>query len=111
LERFVLRDYFTIAEWISVYTILCIAKRFCNFMPVPRDQKLFAHLGEAGTAVFAVQEVNQGRHDLISLFDVEYVFQQGGIVWPILVHPSVRSHHKTAEWRPNRPEASCVGLP
>jgi hypothetical protein len=37
--------------------ILCIAKRFWDLMPLRQNQKLFPHLGEAGTAVFAVQEV------------------------------------------------------
>ena len=50
--------------------ILCIAKRFWDLMPLRRDQKLFPHLGEAGTAVFAVQEVEYGGHDLTSLFDL-----------------------------------------
>ena len=33
-----------------------------------RNQKLFPHFDEAGTAVFAVQEVEYGGHDLASLF-------------------------------------------
>jgi hypothetical protein len=41
-------------------------------MPLRRDQKLFPHLGEAGTAVFAVQEVEYGGHDLTSLFDLHH---------------------------------------
>jgi hypothetical protein len=49
--------------------ILCIAKRLWNLM-LGRDQKLFPHLGEAGTAVFAVHEVEYGGHDLTSLFDL-----------------------------------------
>ena len=52
--------------------ILCIAKRFCDLMPLMRDQKLFPHLGETGTAVFAVQEVEYGGHDLTSLFDLHH---------------------------------------
>jgi hypothetical protein len=52
--------------------ILCIAKRFWDLMPLWRDQKLFPHLGEAGTAVFAVQEVEYGGHDLTSLFDLHH---------------------------------------
>jgi len=58
------RDYFTIAEWISVYMILYIAKLFWDLMPFRRDQKLPPHFGEAGTAVFAVKEVENGGHDL-----------------------------------------------
>ena len=44
-------------------------------MPVRRDQKLFPHLGEAGTAVFAVQEVEYGGHDLTPLFDLHHQLQ------------------------------------
>jgi hypothetical protein len=32
-------------------------------MVLRRDQKLFPHFGEAGTAVFAVEEVEYGGHD------------------------------------------------
>jgi hypothetical protein len=39
-------------------------------MPLRRNQKLFAHFGEAGTAVFAVEEVEYGRHDPTSLFEL-----------------------------------------
>ena len=53
VQRLVLRDYLADACFISANTILCIAKRFCNLMPLRRDQKLFPHLREAGTAVFA----------------------------------------------------------
>jgi hypothetical protein len=52
--------------------ILCLAKHFWDLMPLRRDQKLFPHLGEAGTAVFAVQEVEYGGHDLTSLFDLHH---------------------------------------
>jgi hypothetical protein len=55
VQRFVLRDCLTAACQISAN--LCIAKRFWDLMPPRRDQKLFPHLGEAGTAVFAVQDV------------------------------------------------------
>ena len=34
-----------------------------DLMAVSRDQKLFPHFGEAGTAVFAVEEVEYGGHD------------------------------------------------
>jgi hypothetical protein len=53
----VLRGCLTTACRISANTILCIAKRFWDLMPLRRDQELFPHLGEAGTAVFAIQEV------------------------------------------------------
>jgi hypothetical protein len=72
VQRFVLRDYLAAACLISAHTILCIAKGYCNLMPLRRDQKLFPHLGEAGTAVFAVQEVEQGGHDLTSLFELHH---------------------------------------
>jgi hypothetical protein len=50
--------------------ILCIADRFWDLMPLRRDQKLFPHFGEAGTAVFAVKEVEYGGHDPTSLFEL-----------------------------------------
>ena len=50
--------------------ILCITNRFSDLMPFRRDQKLPPHFGEAGTAVFAVKEVENGGHDLISLFEL-----------------------------------------
>ena len=34
------------------------------------NQKLFPHFGEAGTAVFAVEEVEYGGHDPTSLFEL-----------------------------------------
>src|SRR5258705_11331819 len=51
-------------------SILSIANRFRDLMPFRRDQKLPPHFGEAGTAVFAVKEVENGGHDLISLFEL-----------------------------------------
>jgi hypothetical protein len=39
-------------------------------MPLRRDQKLFPHFGEAGTAVFAVEEVEYGGHDPALLFEL-----------------------------------------
>jgi hypothetical protein len=51
----VLRGCLTAACQIRANIILCIAR---DLMPLRRDQKLLPHLGEAGTAVFAVQEVN-----------------------------------------------------
>jgi hypothetical protein len=46
-----------------------IAIRFWDLMARSRDQKLFPHFGEAGTAVFAVEEVEYGRHDRTPSFD------------------------------------------
>jgi hypothetical protein len=41
-----------------------IAIRFWDLMALSRDQKkLFPHFAEAGTAVFAVEEVEYGGHD------------------------------------------------
>jgi hypothetical protein len=63
LQQFVLRGCLTAACWTSADSILGIARRFWDLMPVRRDQKLFPHLGEAGTAVFAVHKVEYGGHD------------------------------------------------
>ena len=30
-----------------------------------RDEKLFSHFGEAGTAIFLVQEIQYGRHSSV----------------------------------------------
>jgi len=38
-------------------------------MPLRRDQKLFPHFGEAGAAVFAVEQVEYGGHDLVWPFE------------------------------------------
>ena len=69
VRRFVLRDCVTAICRMRA-NVLCIAKRFWDLMPLRRDQKLCPHLGKAGTAVFAVQEVEYGGHDLTSLFDL-----------------------------------------
>jgi hypothetical protein len=46
------------------------ATRFWDLMALSRDQKkLFPHFGEAGTAVFAVEEVEDGGHDRTPSFD------------------------------------------
>jgi hypothetical protein len=66
LPQFVLRGCLTAACRTSADSIPGIAKRFWDLMPVRRDLKLFPHLGEAGTAVFAVQEIEYGGHDLTS---------------------------------------------
>jgi hypothetical protein len=67
----VLRGCATAACQITANTILCIARRFWDLTPLRRDQKLLPHLGEAGTAVFAVQQVEYGGHDLTS-FDLHH---------------------------------------
>jgi hypothetical protein len=68
-QLFVLRGCLTAACRTGADSILGIAKRFWELVPLRRDQKLLPHFGEAGTAVFAVEEVNNGGHDLTSLFD------------------------------------------
>jgi hypothetical protein len=51
-----------------------IAIRFWGLTALSRDQKkLLSHLGEAGTAVFAKEEVEYGGHDRTSLFDHDHV--------------------------------------
>jgi hypothetical protein len=57
IKRLVLRGYLTAACQTKAMTILFIAKCFRGFMPPWRNQKLLPHLGEAGTTVFAVEEV------------------------------------------------------
>ncbi len=66
LQQFVLRGCLTAACRTSADSILGIAKDFWNLMPLRRDQKLLPHFGEAGIAVFAVEEVEYGGHDLAS---------------------------------------------
>ena len=51
-----------------------IAIRFWDLMALSRDQKkLFPHFGEAGTAVFAVEEVEYGGHDRTPSLDHHHV--------------------------------------
>jgi hypothetical protein len=59
-----------VASWTNADSIICIANRFWDLMPLRRDQKLFPHFGEAGTAVFAVEEVEYSGHDPTSLFEL-----------------------------------------
>jgi hypothetical protein len=74
-QKFVLRGCLTAACRTSADSILGIVKRFCEFVPLRRNQKLLPHFGKAGTAVFAVEEVEYGGHDLTSLFDLHHQFQ------------------------------------
>jgi hypothetical protein len=60
VQQFVPRGCFTAVCRTRADSILGIAKRFWDLMPLRRDQKLFPHFGEAGTAVFAVKEVWAG---------------------------------------------------
>jgi hypothetical protein len=52
--------------WAANFAIVCavrIAIGVRNFTALRPDQKLFAHFGETGTAIFAVEQVEYGRHD------------------------------------------------
>ena len=77
LQHFVLRSCPTahVAIRTGADSILGIVSRFSDLMPLRRDQKLFPHFGEAGTAVFAVEEVEYGGHDLTPLFDLHHKLQ------------------------------------
>jgi hypothetical protein len=57
-----------------------IAIRFWDLTALSRDQKkLFPHFGEAGTAVFAIEEVEYGGHDRTSSFDQHHaIISLGG---------------------------------
>jgi len=47
-------------------------------MALSRDQKkLFPHFGEAGTAVFVVEEVEYGGHDRTPSFDHQAIISLG----------------------------------
>jgi hypothetical protein len=74
-QKFVLRGCLAAACRTSVDSILGIADRFRDLMLLRRDLKLLPHFGEAGTAVFAIEEVEYGGHDLTSLFDLHHQFQ------------------------------------
>jgi hypothetical protein len=81
VQRFVLRGCLAAICRIRA-NILCIAKRFWDLMPLRRDQKLFPHLGEAGTAVFAVQEVEYHRHDLTRCLICTMLFKLSFLLRP-----------------------------
>ena len=50
-----------------------IAIRFWDLVALSRDQKkLLPHFGEASTAVFAVEEVEDGGHDRTPSFDYHH---------------------------------------
>jgi hypothetical protein len=42
-----------------------IAIRVWDFMALRPDQKLFPHFGEAGTAIFAVEQVEYGANPVV----------------------------------------------
>jgi hypothetical protein len=57
-----------------------VAIRFWDHMALSRDQKkLFPHFGEAGTAVFAVKEVEYIGHDRIPSFDHDHAIISLGV--------------------------------
>jgi hypothetical protein len=72
MAGFLLRGHPTVARTAtpisSVGRVLAI--RVWNFTALGRDQKLFPHFGETGTAIFAVKQVKYGGHDRTPLFDL-----------------------------------------
>ena len=61
-----------------------IAIRFWDLMALSRDQKkLFPHFGEAGTAIFAVEEVEYGGHDRTPSFDHHHAIISLGVQYVI----------------------------
>jgi hypothetical protein len=62
------------ARFSSAGKILGIAIRFWNFTALGREQKLFPHFGETGTAIFAVKQVKYGGHDRTPSFDSHHQF-------------------------------------
>jgi hypothetical protein len=53
-------------------------------MALSRDQKkLFPHFGEAGTAIFAVEEVEYGGHDRTPSFDHRHAIISLGVQYVI----------------------------
>ena len=60
-----------------------IAIRFRGLLALNRDQKLFPHFGEAGTAVFAVEEVEYGGHDRTPSFDRHHAIISLGVQYVI----------------------------
>jgi hypothetical protein len=48
-------------------------------MALNRDQKLFPHFGETGTAEFAVEEVKYGGHDRTPSFDHHHAIISLGV--------------------------------
>jgi hypothetical protein len=71
VATFVLCGCFVVAKTVILTSgVAGIAIRFRDHMALSRDkEKLFPHFGEAGTAVFAVKEVEYSRHDRTPSFD------------------------------------------
>src|SRR5882724_9568351 len=58
-----------------------IAIRFWDLLALSRNQKLLPHFGEAGTAVFAVEEIEYGWHDRHLSFDSHHRFLRYHLSW------------------------------
>lgn len=58
-----------------------IAIRFWGLLALSRNQKLLPHFGEAGTAVFAVEEIEYGWHDRHLSFDRHHRFPRYHLSW------------------------------
>ena len=58
-----------------------IAIRFWDLLALSRNQKLLPHFGEAGTAVFAVEEIEYGWHDRHLSFDRHHRFLRYHLSW------------------------------
>ena len=54
-----------------------------DFVAGNREQKLFPHFGEAGTAIFAVEEVEYGGHDRTPSFDHRHAIISLGVQYVI----------------------------
>jgi len=58
-----------------------IAIRFWDSLALSRNQKLLPHFGEAGTAVFAVEEIEYSWHDRPLSFDRHHQFSRYHLSW------------------------------
>jgi hypothetical protein len=58
-----------------------IAIRFWDSLALSRKQKLFPHFGEAGAAVFAVEEIEYSWHDRPLSFDRHHQFPRYHLSW------------------------------
>ena len=96
--------------------ILCITNRFWDLMPLRRDQKLLPHFGEAGTAVFAVEEVEYGGHDPVWSFELICTFSSNlsfflGSKMSTRSQPCFRFRRHGAEWKRLYPAPSLPPAP
>jgi hypothetical protein len=58
-----------------------IAIRFWDLLALSRNQKLLPHFGEAGAAVFAVEEIEYGWHDRHLSFDRHHRLPHYHLSW------------------------------